>query len=181
MKTTTLSKYLYPPQWVVSSLSIYAYTAAAFFLPLFLSHPQLLVGSAVNMLLFLGALQHRTFLLPLVIAPSVGAVMHGMLFGPFTVYLLYFLPFIWLGNACIVYGYPFVRRYVGTLGSALIAISAKVLLLFLVAAVLVSFGIVPSVFLHVMGTIQLLTACVGGACAFSAFYAMRRVCGSGSL
>ena len=77
-------------------LSLYlALTGLAFLVPMIFSSPQWLIGTMVNALLFIAALKlDFKKQLPIIILPSLGALAHGVLFGPLTVFLLYFLPFI---------------------------------------------------------------------------------------
>lgn len=135
-----------------------------FFIPLLFSSPQWLIGTIVNTLLFISA--ERLSLkkqLPLIIFPSLGALAHGVVFGPLTIFLLYFLPFIWLGNTILVKvmsfklinKWPFVCRLI-------IASFLKAGFLFFSAYFYISFHFVPSVFLVSMGFIQLVTAISGG-------------------
>jgi hypothetical protein len=143
-------------------------TGLAFLIPTIFSYPQWLIGTMINTLLFIAALKlDFKKQLPIIILPSLGALAHGVLFGPLTVFLLYFLPFIWLGNAVLVgfvglkliNHWPFLYR-------ALIASILKFTVLFLIAYVYTSFGLVPAVFLSAMGLIQLMTAMTGAIAAF---------------
>ncbi len=65
---------------------------------------QLVVGIAVNFLLASSAL-FLTFrkTLPVILIPSLAALASGFVFGGFSVFLAYLVPFIWLGNAAYVY------------------------------------------------------------------------------
>jgi len=145
------------------------YTMVCFFLPLFIGHPQILVGIIVNSLLIVAALNLKGYkLLPVIIAPALGVLGRGALFGPFTVYLLYMIPFIWIGNTILVYSFKWLRlrlkkNYFLTL---LLGSLFKSGFLFLSALVLYSLGIVPVVFLTAMGIIQLITAFSGGVIAY---------------
>ena len=42
-------------------------------------------------------------LVPVILAPALGALSRGLLFGPMTIYLIYLLPFIWIGNTILVF------------------------------------------------------------------------------
>jgi len=143
-----------------------------FFLPFVLGHPQILVGIIINASLILGATYLKGHkILPLILLPSVGVLTAGILFGTYTSFLLYLIPFIWLGNAVYVYVYKYFNvtehklknNFLG-LGIASIA---KAALLFGVTFLLVQFAIVPSVFLTAMGLLQLTTALIGGVVAVS--------------
>lgn len=155
-----------------------AYTVICFFVPLLLGHPQIVVGIAVNAILILAALNIRGYrLLPVIISPALGALSQGLLFGPFTIYLLYLVPFIWIGNAILVYAFKELKvakkkNYFVTL---LIGAIAKSLFLFLAAFVLYSFGLIPAIFLTAMGILQFTTAIGGGIAAYGAHSLKKRL------
>jgi hypothetical protein len=105
-------------------------------------------------------------LLPVIILPSIGAYLAGMIFGEGSA-LLYLIPFIWVGNAILVFGMKELvlargKNRLLALGAASVA---KAAFLFLSASALFSFGIVPAAFLTAMGVFQLATAATGGAAA----------------
>lgn len=149
---------------------ILTYTTLCFLIPLFIGHPQILVGIVVNSILITAAFSLKGYkLLPVIIAPALGALSRGILFGPFTVYLVYFIPFIWIGNSLLILSFKYFKmklkyNYVSTLflGSAI-----KSSFLFIIAAILTSFSIVPSLFLFSMGIMQFVTAIFGGLPAYS--------------
>ena len=75
----------------------------SFIVPFSLGHPQWLVGTIINASLFLAAIfLPKKFFTPLIILPSLGVLGRGIIFGPFTSFLIYFLPFIWLGNLILI-------------------------------------------------------------------------------
>ncbi|MFH1225330.1 MAG: hypothetical protein V1676_06030 [Candidatus Diapherotrites archaeon] len=143
--------------------------AAGFLVPFLLNHVQLFVGPVVNAMLVASALFLRgKKILPLVLMPSLGALVGGLMFGGFTMYLLYMVPFIWAGNLIMVYAVKSVHlgRGMNYWASAAIASVAKALLLFCSAFVLYSFGLVPVLFLTAMGAMQLFTALAGSIIAY---------------
>lgn len=153
-----------------------AYLLLLLFVPLAFGHlqglpNQLFVGSAVNFLLALAALRisAQWKILPIVVVPSLGAYLSGIVFGASTAALLYFIPAIWLGNYVYV---RMLRRNAKAVGVAYAAL-AKSALLFAVALVLVYAALVPSQFLIAMGPLQLATALVGGGSAAVAAGAAR--------
>jgi len=139
--------------------------SVAFFIPLIFASPQWIIGIVINMLLFIAADKLNVKKqVPIIILPSIAALLHGTLFGAFSLFLVYFMPFIWLGNGILirimVYSkLPYLYRM------ALASVS-KVLVLFCTAYIFVSLGIVPKIFLTAMGLMQLITALVGGFLAF---------------
>jgi len=144
------------------SLTI-ALFSLSFCIPLLFNGSQIITGIIINTLLFIAASQvsKRTLLLIAVI-PSLGAISHGVLFGGLTMYLVYFLPFIWMGNMMLMYIVGIKKQ--ATFAFILAAL-AKSSFLFLIAYVFVSLHIVPKIFLTAMGFLQLVTALVGGVAA----------------
>ena len=138
----------------------------AFFLPFLISGPQWLTGTIVNCLLFLMVTRssHKS-ISPVVILPSLGAIANGILFGPQTVFLYYFLPFIWAGNYLLISVFSLTKNQPYFLRIVFAAL-AKYLLLVVFAQIYFGLKIVPQLFLVSMGTIQLLTALSGGTLAF---------------
>lgn len=162
-KTITLPK---------AQLTQYYYLtlAVSFLIPFFVTGPQLLTGSVINTLLFLSVyFFDKKKTLPLLILPSLGAVGNGLLFGTFTPFLLYFLPFVWGGNYVLtqVFEYTHKRQ------SIAVAIAAssvlKAAFLYVAASFYVGYRIVPALFLQAMGLFQLITALLGGVVAFSIY------------
>lgn len=144
------------------------YSFLAFAIPFIFSHPQLLTGSIVNSFLVLSAMHLKSKkLIPVILLPSIAAVLHGVVFGPLTVFLIYMLPFIWMGNSILVLSVKYfhaVRKtnYLATIiGGSL----AKAVFLFSAAFALNYLGLVPDVFLTAMGIVQLGTALAGGVVA----------------
>lgn len=137
---------------------------AAFSVPFFIGQPQLIVGTIVNAALILSALHFKNYkVMPVILLPSLAVLMRGLIFGPFTYFLIYTIPFIWMGNSALVY--VIKRLYLGAgwnknLALA-ISICAKVLILYLSATLLIRFGVLPKVFAISMGVLQLYTAVAG--------------------
>lgn len=151
---------------IISIRLEYFIYSLAFFIPLFISGPQWLTGTVVNSLLFI-SIQRLSFkkVIPMTVLPSLGAVLNGILFGPATVYLYYFLPFIWAGNLILILTFSKIKRknyFLAVLSSS----GAKSLLLFLVANLYFSQQIVPKIFLTAMGSFQLMTALAGGVLSY---------------
>ncbi|MDD4628785.1 MAG: hypothetical protein PHE68_05330 [Candidatus Peribacteraceae bacterium] len=144
----------------------YLLPVIAFTIPFLLSGPQWLTGTAVNCLLFLAAAKlSRKNAWPVIILPSLGAAGHGVLFGPFTLFLIFFLPFIWMGNWLLVRSFASLREeYTPAVAMGLSSL-IKAAMLYLSALMYVRLGIVPAVFLTSMSMIQLITALAGGVIA----------------
>lgn len=138
----------------------------SFAVPFALSGSQLLTGTFVNCILFLSAiLLSGKHYLPIIIFPSLATLARGIIFGPATPFLFYFLPFIWLANYSLVY---FSSRTISsklTYLHVLLPSLVKWLILFLSANVYFKFSLVPRFFLQTMGIYQFVTACLGGIVA----------------
>ncbi len=167
-KNESLAEYL--TEYVRGSLNLHLYLLVGFLVPFTIGHPQLLVGIVVNATLILGAVELESVrkTVPLLFAPSLGVLARGLIFGPFTPFLAIMLPFIWLGNAILVFGISeFYRKRRINYGITLSAFSAaKAGFLFSIAFIFVSAAILPPVFLSAMGATQLVTALAGGFVAF---------------
>ena len=176
-----ISDSLFQQEYSLSHVQEYAemaiYSVIAFSLPFVLGHEQLLVGSVVNCVLVLAALNLRGMrLLPVIILPSIGAYLAGLIFGAASSALLYMIPFIWLGNAVLVLciKYFILDKKTNRVAALCIGATAKAAFLFLSALALLSFSMVPAVFLTAMGVFQIMTAAIGGAAALALQEGKRR-------
>ena len=135
-------------------------TGGLILVPLVLSGPQLLIGSAVNFLLCKTAAgsqpKERWIAAGL---PSLAVIVHGALFSSFTIYLLYLWPIITLGN------WIFMRVGQGKLKYLPAAAIGKMLILTAGATLLFQLKIIPAGLVASMGVIQLATAMIGGLVA----------------
>jgi hypothetical protein len=161
---------IYDIKSIEENVQMILLSMVGFFLPFILGHPQILVGVIVNTMLVVGATYLKGHkILPLMLLPSIGVLTAGMIFGIYTMFLLYLIPFIWLGNAIYVYAYKHVSfKESGWKNNVLgvgIASMLKAGFLFGMTFLLVQLAIVPSVFLTAMGVLQLVTALIGGVLA----------------
>lgn len=157
------------------------YSAVAFLIPFLLAHPQLVVGIVVNAALVLAALNTKDYkLLPVVMLPSIAVLARGLIFGPFTMFLIYLIPFIWIGNAILVYAFKELKlkRKMNSIVTLLIGATAKMVFLFLAALLLVKTGVIPAPFLLTMGVFQLSTALAGGVIALGIHEAKKKLSAS---
>ena len=142
------------------------FSALAFIIPFILAPHQLVNGTLVNAALFLSAtLLPRNYFLPLIIFPSLATLSRGLIFGPFTPFLAYFIPFIWIANLLMVYVFKKSRKYNFVIG-IIVASSLKYLFLLSASNLYFRLGLVPKIFLNLMGNLQLITALVGGTFVF---------------
>lgn len=143
------------------------YSVLAFFIPFFLGHPQWAVGVIVNTALILGATYLRGYkVLPVILLPSIGVLIAGLIFGPLTMYLVYLIPFIWIGNALYVYCHRhFMFKKWNSLASIGVTSVIKSVFIAIGAIILYVFGVIPAALLIPMSILQLGTAIGGGIIA----------------
>jgi len=147
-----------------------------FMIPLFLGHPQILVGVTVNAFLIRAALSlPEKKALAVVFSPALGAISRGILFGPFTIFLVYLLPFIWAGNYLLVRAFKYKIKHSLNYGLTLLGGSIlKAAFLYTAAYILYSAGILPKLFLVAMGSLQFTTAVLGGLLAYGSILTKER-------
>lgn len=176
-----LNKILSLQDYALSSayenVELVIYSALCFFVPFFMGHPQYIVGVAVNAALITAALNLKSWkLLPVIMLPSLAVVSRGVIFGPWSIFLVYMIPFIWVGNSILVLSFKHFRlgkkySYFTTL---LMGAGFKSAFLFASALILYKLSIVPAVFLISMGLLQLGTALIGGAAAYGIHQAKKQ-------
>ena len=141
-----------------------AISAAAFLIPFSIGAPQILVGSLVNAALVLAALNFKNErLLPVILLPSLAVLTRGLVFGSFTPYLVYTIPFIWIGNSLLVVATKklYLASKMNRQLSVGIGIALKVVFLYATALILIKLGVLPQIFAKAMGVLQLITAVLG--------------------
>ena len=144
------------------------YSLVSFAIPFAFGQPQIVIGSIVNCALILTALNlknHRIF--PVILLPSVAVFSRGLIFGPFTIFLVYTMPFIWLGNSLLVLSvkHLYLSLRLNKYLSVAFGILIKVFVLYVSALILIHLEILPKVFATSMGMLQLITACIGSIMA----------------
>jgi len=135
----------------------------AFTVPFIFKQPQLLIGSIINFILVFSISKYGIKkIIPILFLPSLASFLNGVLFGAFTPYLLYLIPFIVLSNLIFVLTFKYAKiKYLNVGVAALL----KACFLFLATYILFQTIHIPEIFLTTMGLIQLYTALIGGALA----------------
>lgn len=140
------------------------FSIAAFLLPFSIGHPQVIVGVFVNMLLVLTAFNLKGYkTLPIILLPSLAVLSRGLIFGQFTHFLIYTIPFIWIGNLFLVFVFKYMHfkqnwnKYLSLLAS----IAIKVVVLYLPTVMLIKSNVLPDIFAASMGVLQIYTAITG--------------------
>lgn len=161
---------LFETKYKQQVIELVVYSFIAFFIPFFVGHPQLLVGTMVNATLILSSLYlKRNFLLPIIFMPSIAVLSRGLIFGHFTIFLLYFIPFIWIGNFILTLFFKglYLKNKTNYFITLLSGSFAKALFLFMIALLFFKLNLIPEIFLATMGTMQFTTAILGGIAAFA--------------
>lgn len=160
------------------NIELIIYSALCFFVPFFIGHPQIFAGIAVNAVLVTAALNLKGYkLLPVIMIPSLGVLSRGIVFGPFSKFLIYMIPFIWFGNALLVFSFKHFKlkkkyNFAYTLMAGAIIKSG---FLFLSAFILYKLSIIPVIFLTAMGFMQFATAVSGGIAAYGIHSAKKKI------
>ncbi|MEM4368058.1 MAG: hypothetical protein QXO21_03480 [Candidatus Anstonellales archaeon] len=152
----------------LENAEIFYYTLVAFSLPFVISHTQqqFMVGTVVNAMLVLAALNIRGYkILPIIILPSIAVFLAAALFGQETKFILYLMPFIWVGNSILILGIKYLhfRKKMNEIVAYIISSFLKASFLFLSSLILVFINLIPAQFLTIMGIMQLMTALAGCA------------------
>lgn len=152
------------------SIRILLYSAlvfGSFAIPFIISQNQLVTGTLVNAVLIGSVLLFpNRLILPIIIFPSLGVLSRGIIFGPLTPFLVYFIPIIWAGNLALVLFFKICNQKFGFWSSLGLSAVAKYLLLYTFANLFFRFQLVPKLFVQTMGILQLITAISGGVLAY---------------
>ena len=104
--------------------------------------------------------------------PSISTILSGYVFGTASVYMVYMIPAIWLGNFALIYAYKFImlNKNKNYFLAGVIGIIAKVLVIFGCFQLLNAFSFFPAKLVNnlstAMGMTQLITATIGMIISF---------------
>lgn len=135
---------------------------------------QLIVGSIVNTALIVAAINLKGWkkIVGIVTMPSVSTMLSGYVFKSASVYMVYMIPAIWLGNFVLVYSYKLVMlaKEKNYFVAGIIGIVTKVLAIASGFMLLKLFNVFPAKMVTTlqtaMTTTQLITASIGTVIAF---------------
>lgn len=142
---------------------------------------QLIVGTIVNTLLILSALNLKGFwkIAAVVTAPSVSTILSGYVFKSASVFMVYMIPAIWIGNFALIYAYKLLMlsKNKNYFLSGVVGVIVKVAVIFGVFSILRAFGVFPEkvagTLATAMSTTQAITATLGVIIS-SAIYAAEK-------
>lgn len=146
------------------------------------THSQMIVGSIVNTALIILAINIKGWkkIIGIITMPSVSTILSGYVFGTASVYMVYMIPAIWLGNFALVYAYKLImltqkRNY---FLAGVVGIIVKVLVIFSSFELLNLFAIFPAKLVNnlqtAMGLTQFITATIGMLIAYMVYEIEKR-------
>lgn len=133
------------------------------------TNSQIIIGSIVNTALIMSALNLKGWkkILGVVTMPSIATILGGYVFGTSSVFMVYMIPAIWIGNFILVYSYKLLMldKNKNYFLAGIVGIILKVLVIFSVFNLLNLFNIFPEKMVTMlqtsMGLTQLITASAG--------------------
>ena len=141
------------------------------------TNSQIIIGSIVNTALIMSALNLKGWkkILGVVTMPSIATILGGYVFKTASVYMVYMIPAIWIGNFALVYSFKFIMlaKQKNYFLAGIVGIIVKVAIIFDCFAILKAFGIFPdrlvSTLQVAMSSTQAITATIGMVIAFGIY------------
>ena len=138
------------------------------------TNSQLIIGSIVNTALVVTAINLKGWkkIIGVVTMPSISTILGGYVFKSASVYMVYMIPAIWLGNFALVYSYKAILlgKQKNYFFAGIVGIIIKVAIIFASFNILNLFGIFPEKLVSTlqtnMGAVQAITATIGVVIAF---------------
>ena len=138
------------------------------------ANSQWIVGSIVNAAFIISAINLKGWkkIIGIITMPSISTIVSGYVFGTASIYMVYMIPAIWLGNFLLIYAYKGIlfSQNKSYFLAGLVGIITKVFVIFGSFEILQWFGIFPDKLIKnlqtAMGTTQLITATMGMVIAF---------------
>ena len=138
------------------------------------TNSQIIVGSIVNSALIFCAINVKGWkkIIGVVTMPSISTIMSGYVFKSASVYMVYMIPAIWIGNFVLIYAYKLImlEKNKHYFLAGVVGIIAKVLVIFACFEILNLFNVFPSKLVgnlqKAMGLTQLITASIGALIMF---------------
>lgn len=133
------------------------------------SNSQIIIGTIVNIALVTVAINLKGWkkIIGVVTMPSIATILGGYVFGTASVYMVYMIPAIWLGNFALIYAYKLImlNKNKNYFFAGVIGVIVKVAIIYASFNLLNLFGIFPEKLVQnlqtAMGMTQLITATLG--------------------
>ena len=144
---------------------------------------QIIVGSVVNTLLVVSALNLKGWskTIFVVTMPSISTILSGYVFKSASVFMVYMIPAIWLGNFVLIYAFKYITlaKKKNYFLSAVIGIICKVAIIYAFFTILNAFNIFPAKLVtnlqKAMGLTQIITATIGCLIAYIVYESEKSV------
>ena len=138
------------------------------------TNSQIIIGSIVNTALIMAALNLKGWksILGVVTMPSIATILGGYVFKTASVYMVYMIPAIWLGNFALVYSFKFIMlaKEKNYFLAGIVGIIVKVAVIFGCFNILKAFGVFPNKLVSTlqvaMSSTQAITATIGMLISF---------------
>jgi len=191
-KTSCLDKRMYELSKLGGVFEILLISIAIFLTPLILpqilnavfgatsaiaSNSQYVVGAIINASLIVAGVNVKGWkkIIGIVMLPSITAMLSGLVFNIASIFTVYMIPAIWLGNLAIIYLYKklFIEKKLNYILASIAGILVKGSIIFAGFSLLTAINIIPSgskvaeVLSLGMGMNQLITATLGSILAFA--------------
>ncbi len=146
------------------------------------SNSQIIVGSIVNTALIVAAINVKGWkkIVGIITLPSISTILSGYVFKTASVYMVYMIPAIWLGNFAIVYLYKLLllNKNLNYFVTGIISIIVKVAIIFGGFSLLNLFGIFPEKLVqnlqNAMGATQAITATIGMIISYTVYISNKK-------
>ena len=146
------------------------------------SNSQIIVGSIVNIALITTAINIKGLkkIVGIITLPSISAILGGYVFKTASVYMVYMIPAIWIGNLALVYLYKvlLLKKNINYFLTGIISIVAKVGIIYLSFCILNIFDVfnerLVSNLKIAMSWTQLLTATIAMIGTYMLYYANKK-------
>lgn len=146
------------------------------------SNSQIIVGSIVNTALIVAAINVKGWkkIVGIITLPSISTILSGYVFKTASVYMVYMIPAIWLGNFAIVYLYKLLllNKNLNYFVTGIISIIVKVAIIFGGFSLLNFFGIFPEKLVqnlqNAMGATQAITATIGMIISYTVYISNKK-------
>lgn len=158
----------------IENMEILLIYLLALLTPLILSHTnQYIVGTIVNASLIVAGINLKGYkkILGIVFMPSLSAILSGYILQVSSIYTVYMIPAIWIGNFLLItfYKYLFVHKSQNYIITSIVAIISKVLIIYIGFNILTKIIIIPQNISNqlslAMGVNQLITGVLGSLIA----------------
>lgn len=146
------------------------------------TNSQFIVGSIVNIALIISAINIKGWkkIAAVVTMPSISTILSGYVFKSASVYMVYMIPAIWLGNFALIYAYKYLMlsKKQNYFLAGIVGIIAKVAIIYGIFSLLGVFGVFPvkvaNTLSVAMGSTQVITATIGMIISSTIYFAEKK-------